>query len=63
MRIFSTAKISKQEAVDNVNLADPFAALDVDEYGANVCLHRDDIDQLAESNIGGTSECYQIGDR
>jgi len=33
----------KQEAVDGLNLADPFAALDVGEYGADVCLHRDDI--------------------
>jgi hypothetical protein len=44
MRIFSTAKTSRQEAVDNVNLADPFAALNVGEYGADIYLHRDDID-------------------
>lgn len=31
------------ESRDNLNLADPFAALDVGEYGADVCLHRDDI--------------------
>ena len=31
------------ESRDNLDLADPFAALDMGEYGADVCLHRDDI--------------------
>ncbi|WP_242493271.1 hypothetical protein [Haloarcula hispanica] len=43
-RIFSTRKKNlEQEAVDNLDFANPFAALDVGEYGADVCLHRDDI--------------------
>ena len=31
------------------------------EYGANVCLHRDDIDQLAESNIEGLQSAIKSG--
>ena len=31
------------------------------EYGANICLHRDDIDQLAESNVEGLQSAIKSG--
>ena len=31
------------------------------EYGADVCLHRDDIDLLAESNVGGLQSAIKSG--
>lgn len=31
------------------------------EYGANICLHRDDIDQLAESNARGFQSAIKLG--